>query len=135
MKFFNHTFILLISLGALIPRSDFSQLTKVKELAEHYELHKSEALENGQTIKFIEFVFLHFVEGDDHDHEDSDHEDLPFKQFVSCISLFFATDTWSMTTVDTNDYWIKSIVTTGAAFIEEEFYSTVFHPPLRNLKC
>lgn len=89
MKCLTYILIFYFSLGACIPNCDFSQLWKLNDLMEHFELHQEEAQAAGETINFSEFLYSHFIDGDDdHDHEEEDnHENLPFQTIASSIVL------------------------------------------------
>ncbi|MFT4762423.1 MAG: hypothetical protein ACI9XO_002999 [Paraglaciecola sp.] len=79
MKYFAHILLLYFSLGPYLPKGDFNQLLKFNDLQAHSVLHQSEAIAAGQTISFSDFLYLHFVDGDEHQHEnEDDHERLPF---------------------------------------------------------
>ncbi len=78
-----------LSIGACIPNSDFGQLMHIDDLAIHYSQHKAEAEAIGENITFYEFLYLHFISEDDHDHDTpTDHGSLPLQNIVSPISLF-----------------------------------------------
>ena len=77
-------------LGSFIPRTDFSQLLKLKDLQEHYQLHQLEAKLAGIEFTLQEFLYDHFIQPDGHEHEgEEDHESLPMKLlFYVCIDGF-----------------------------------------------
>lgn len=64
-------------LGSLLPGSDYSQLTRLHSLFEHYQDHQQWAAEQGQPMNFSAFLLEHFLDADG--HEDSSHQDLPLK--------------------------------------------------------
>ncbi|NNE30374.1 MAG: hypothetical protein HKN16_12105 [Saprospiraceae bacterium] len=78
------------SFGACMPRTDFSQLLKLDELSEHYQLHVEEANQVGEEMTLSSFLYLHFIVGDEHQHEGEDHEDLPLQNITSSISMIAA---------------------------------------------
>ena len=119
-------------MGALIPHSDLSQLMKIKALSEHFQIHQLEARQNGVDFSFSDFIYEHFVTGDEHEHEESDHdshhEDLPCKQLSpgqtylvsSFMSPIICQDVLSFNT-HLLDY--KSF------FYEEDYLASVYQPP------
>lgn len=69
-------------LGSLFPLMDFSQMAKMANLWEHYQLHRLEAVKTGDNINFASFLTKHFIECDQHSHTgDSNHQNLPLTQF------------------------------------------------------
>lgn len=88
MKVVAYIMLFYFTLGALLPKSDFSQLLKVNDLLEHYALHQQEAEAVGEVCVFTEFLYLHFVSNDDHQHDQQDeHEQLPLQSLSSSILL------------------------------------------------
>lgn len=81
--------IIYLGLGSLIPRADFSQLAKIDHLLQHFELHQRENPELG----FSDFLYMHLIEGDDHQHSNADdHENLPLKKIQTTnLLLQFST--------------------------------------------
>ena len=80
-------------LGSFLPQSDFSQLLKVSKLMEHYDFHLEQAAAEGQDFSFGEYLWIHFVQPDNHEHEDDSHQDLPLQTFSGSTSIeIVATD-------------------------------------------
>jgi len=81
------TFYMLI--GSLIPRTDFSQLVHLGDLKAHYLTHKAEAIANNQTLSFLEFCYIHFVDTSQHseDNHESEHNQLPFQSLNTVVQL------------------------------------------------
>ena len=76
-------------LGSFIPRSDFSQLAHIGDLRAHYLQHQAEANLQNQSITFLEFLYIHFIDLTQHaegDHEEH-HEELPFQSINLGISF------------------------------------------------
>ena len=74
--------------GSMIPNSDFSQLTRIPDMLEHYELHLEEIGDLDIEFTFWEFVKIHFITPDDHEHDDNDeHQNCPFQSFCSPLNF------------------------------------------------
>ncbi len=74
-------------IGSMIPRTDFSQLMHLNDLVEHYHLHVEEALAEGESISFSAFLYLHFVNPEDHKHDHEDeHDGLPMHSISSSVA-------------------------------------------------
>jgi len=86
MKLWLHLFILYFSAGACLPHSDFSQLQNLPDLIEHFHEHKQEALLEGQSIDLLDFLYMHFVSGEDHHDDEGNHEGLPFQNISPASS-------------------------------------------------
>lgn len=79
MKVTSYILLFYFCLGSFIPKSDFSQFTKIDNLFQHYELHKS----TDPDLSFAAFLYLHLFE-EEHEHEDTDqHENLPLKEILN----------------------------------------------------
>lgn len=82
-------------LGGLFPRTDFSQLLHLRALADHYRLHRLEAAAAGQAFGLVDFVWLHFIEGDSHSHPDGRaHDELPFHHLYSSVLILLSAAMW-----------------------------------------
>ena len=91
MKFLANILAIYLLLGSFIPRTDFSQLLKLKDLQEHYQLHQLEARLAGVDFTIHEFLYDHFVQPDGHEHEgEDDHEGLPMYSCPSSVLMAFA---------------------------------------------
>ena len=91
MKGLIYLLVFQFSLGACIPKTDFSQLLKLGSLVDHYQLHVEEARLLGQTFDVFDFIYLHYINPDEHvNSEGHDHENLPFKSLS--ISTGFITE-------------------------------------------
>jgi len=115
-------------LGSLIPHSDYSQLLKLRELVDHYELHKLEAQVAGEEMSLYEFFHLHFIIGDEHEHHSSDHEDLPFQHFTSGMNLYIFSNDFNFEFSNTRPFRNVQFMT-DFLFIDEEYLQTIFQPP------
>lgn len=77
-------------LGGLIPQSDFSQLVRLGELRTHYLEHKAEALAENKKLSFLDFLYIHYINLNQHadnDHEE-DHHQLPLQNINNTINFF-----------------------------------------------
>jgi hypothetical protein len=75
-------------LGSIFPRTDFSQLLRLADLAEHFSEHQAEAVANGQDVSWWNFLKIHFLHTD-HDHQEGgdQHANLPFHSMDSSIAF------------------------------------------------
>lgn len=71
--------VILLLLGSLLPQSDFSQLRRLPQLFAHYDVHIEQAADQGTTLSFGEFLFIHFIHPDQHQHGDNSHQELPLQ--------------------------------------------------------
>lgn len=115
-------------LGSFLPKTDFSQLTKIYEMVEHYELHTLEANIEGMTYNFLNFLYDHFVNSDEHTHGDENsHQNLPFKvinSLITFISNHFDFSGFSFSPVlSSQPKFVTNLHLTG-------FFSALFHPPI-----
>jgi len=129
MKLIVH-YILLIyfSIGACIPNCDFSQIGQLNDLLEHYELHQTEALELGIELSFTEFLYIHFIEGDEHQHQnENNHRNLPLYSISSGIMLFFNQ------LIDTRNFIVQVMGKRKIIYLDtfyiNPFINRIFHPP------
>lgn len=77
-------------LGSFIPRTDFSQLLHLADMVEHYKLHQEEAQLAGLDFGIVDFMYIHFINPDEHHDEAHDHhEQLPFYTFSSIDLDYF----------------------------------------------
>ena len=129
MKLLTHILIIYFVIGACVPRSDFSQLSQVNNLLDHYKLHQLEAEALAVKISFVEFLYLHFVSGDEHQHSNGDeHDGLPLYSLLSGILLY----------VKKTSHVLKTCFTVALEkeiFFQDTFYLNpfihqVFHPPV-----
>lgn len=129
MKFLTLLLTINISLGACFPGFDMSQLVKMVNLMEHYELHQDEAEAIGETLSFLEFMVIHYVDFDNHEHEGEDnHDKLPFQSSSTSLILYCQSIDWEETHSDSNptqqEHWHCS------DFHSNDFQKGVFRPPI-----
>ena len=114
-------------LGACIPKGDFSQLLKFNNLLEHYKLHQEEVRIIGKTVSFSSFLYLHFIDGDEHQHDDEDdHKTLPFQNISSSITFYI---TSSPTTPISSSDFTKQVTPLSSTLLQEDISFDIFHPP------
>lgn len=128
MKVLNYILLTYFSIGALIPRSDFSQMGLLDDLLKHYELHQSEAQNMGSRISFMQFLYDHFISGVEHQHpNENEHHNLPLYSISSGMILFFEQlGSFSHTIFDGIG---KTEITSHIIFYLNPFINQVFHPP------
>lgn len=128
LTFLNYILIIFFIIGACIPRHDFSQLTKINGLMQHYTVHQKEAQSLKQAVSFIDFIYLHYINCEEHQHDNtSEHENLPF-QIVGSTMVLFA----SILGVDHFEHdlkWTQSLNIFQNKFLEKGFIHSIFHPP------
>lgn len=125
----NYVLFVYFSIGACIPQCDFSQIGQLDDLLEHYDLHQDEALKLGSEISFAEFLYIHFIEGDEHHHpNDSEHHNLPLNS-ISCEMILFFKQAG-----DISKSFFTLIQKRGIAFnlsfYLNPFVNQIFHPPI-----
>lgn len=128
MKFISYILLVYFSIGACIPRSDFSQISQLDDLLDHYKLHQEEAVKAGAKISFFVFLRIHFIQGDEHKHpNENEHQNLPLYSICSGILLFVyqVDNTWNLVTALSEEREI----TFQNSFYLKPFIHQVFHPP------
>ncbi|MEL6124669.1 MAG: hypothetical protein AAFR14_13220, partial [Bacteroidota bacterium] len=115
-------------IGACIPRTDFGQLGQLPHLIEHYNIHQEEMAREGSRISIGEFLYIHFIAGDDHAHPDEEeHQSLPLYSTTGGM-LLFTKSTFDMAAplpVSTQ----KTVVSFYASVLPLDFIFKIFHPP------
>ncbi|MEZ4932518.1 MAG: hypothetical protein R2788_10410 [Saprospiraceae bacterium] len=109
-------------LGSFIPRTDFSQLLRLKDLQEHYQLHCQEAEMAGKEVCLQEFLYDHFIEHNDHEHAEKNgcsHEGLPMHSLHH-----FCSDGFRQMHDASGDYEIKKAFSIPA--FKNEFHPSIF---------
>lgn len=128
MKFLNYILIVYFSFGACIPKCDFSQIGQLDDLLEHFELHQQEARKSGLRISFREFLYIHFIEGDEHQHpNENEHQDLPLYSVSSSILLFLEQVDCVWNSIATIRQ--EREIAFQNSFYLNPFINQVFHPP------
>lgn len=78
-------------LGSILPGMDFSQLTKLPNLIEHYRHHRTD----DDTTTALQFFLQHFINPNLHQHKDAGdcHKKLPLKSFEQTVNYFISEET------------------------------------------
>ena len=128
MKGLLYILIFQFSSGACIPKTDFSQLTKLSFLIEHYQLHVEEAKLLGESFDVFDFVYLHYINTDEHVPMDNhNHEDLPFKS-LGISTGFIVESPQSLSSEVEIEYFESNFHYSG---LKDALLSiNIFHPPL-----
>lgn len=128
MKFITYILLIYYSLGALIPKSDFSQITQIDDLIRHYQLHQAEAKLMNQELSFWDFLYMHFITEAEHQHDNpSEHENLPLKK-ISTSNILFCLDALGLEK-DLPQYFTQSFSIFKGYFLAKEFIFSIFQPP------
>ena len=128
MKLFNYFLIIYFSFGACIPKSDFSQIGQLDELLDHYNLHKEEANQAGVEISFGEFLYMHFIQEENHKHpNDNDHQELPFFSVTGHTVLFMEHFEYSIKSLKV--FVNKRGISQLDSFYLNPYINNIFHPP------
>lgn len=68
-------------LGSVFPNTDFSQITRMLNLCDHFNQHKQEKNLQNQPFSFTEFLISHYTQPDQHQHPNGHcHQNLPLHQ-------------------------------------------------------
>lgn len=76
-------------IGSFIPKTDFSQLLHLSDMVEHYQLHKKNAVAQGLNFCLVDFVKVHVLSSEQHEHDNTDdHKKLPCQSPHVSVLLF-----------------------------------------------
>ena len=115
-------------MGAIIPKCDFSQLTKLDDLFLHYQVHQEEAKANNTAISLADFLYIHFVSGDEHEHNNSEnHQKLPLQTISSGAVLYCHAPTLENTLPIFPSKVFHKIEETS---IKKDIITALFRPPI-----
>ena len=123
MKFASLLLSFHILLGSLLPHADYTELSKLPELCEHYQLHQRQS--NGQ-LGLADFLALHYT---DRAHQQSEDDvQLPFQHHHSCTAIVF------FFLPDFNFQFTPLLLKSSAGFRLLSFFfpsylSSIFQPP------
>ncbi len=70
----------------LFSTTELHQLLKMPMLAQHFQEHK----ERNTELTFVDFLYMHYSQPDDHDADSDKDQKLPFKTHDNCISFLTA---------------------------------------------
>lgn len=103
-------------------------MSRLKDLVEHFELHQSEAALVDEEISFLDFLYEHYVQIQDHNHEDQNsHDQLPFSNVSPGQSFWMqAHFDYFRTPIKNLHFTISNFVTRLSS---QEFLRILFRPP------
>jgi hypothetical protein len=89
MKLASLLLSLHILLGSLLPHADYTELSKLPDLYEHYQLHLAKS--NGK-LSLTDFLAMHYTDSQ-HSQSEGDVE-LPFQHHHTCVGavVYFLPD-------------------------------------------
>ncbi|MBK8702820.1 MAG: hypothetical protein IPN33_03865 [Saprospiraceae bacterium] len=110
--------------GSILPGMDFSQLTKLPNLIEHYRHHRS----SDDKTTALAFFLQHFVNPNLHHHQDAGdcHKKLPLKSFEHAVNYFI----YEETAPAVSSFFYKIIPFSSQEFLSILSTSAVFRPPI-----
>lgn len=81
MRALTHMLALYMLLGSLFPGSDFSQLSRIPSLLDHFAQHRQLAEQTEDQLSFLQFVHMHFYQTSKHADApgEHDHQSLPLQ--------------------------------------------------------
>lgn len=130
MKICVYLLIVQFSLGALMPRTDFGQLSSIAYLVDHYKLHLSEAKASGERFTAWDFIYNHYVSPDNHTHDTPvDHNKLPFKSVISSINFCKVSPEFSVEISNISESVCDQIRTNSTTFIDRIHTKDLLQPP------
>jgi len=84
-----------MALGSLLPGTDFSQLSRIPSLLDHFSLHQQLAEQTGEQLSFLQFVHMHFYQTNSHAEDANgakhDHQELPLQSVSIHLELALCT--------------------------------------------
>lgn len=107
--------------------TEFSQLFKLPVLWQHYQEH----LQGSEYVSFMNFLTLHYFNGDVRDADYERDMQLPFKtsstyEVSSVVSILPA----PLATVESPVYHrLSEIVPSDDTFVSSQFLSAIWQPP------
>lgn len=127
MKFIAKILALIFLLGSFMPRTDFSQLTHLKDLTDHFQLHIQEAESTGEEISLHQFLLDHFVNPTEHEHQNSDHQQLPLHSCAVSVVMAIA----EMPAPSLREMEVRNLVIPSYLdqFHLDEYVLVIDHPP------
>lgn len=116
-------------LGSFFPNTDFSQMTKMLNLLEHFNEHKEETSKDGEPFSLIKFLDQHYTQANDHQHNNGhSHQKLPLHQFGGFTADFVAQ---TIPYISSFEFEIGSALLAGIhQWNSYEFIQPVFQPPV-----
>lgn len=120
---------LYMLLGSLFPGSDFSQLSRIPSLLDHFSQHRELAAQSDEQLSFLEFIQIHFYQTSKHADVpgEHDHQNLPL-QTIS-VHLDFTYYSFSLPEICCPDLGVEPIFTYQAPE-GSNHASTLLQPPI-----
>ncbi|WP_051224100.1 hypothetical protein [Flavobacterium tegetincola] len=118
--------IALLSLY-LLTSTDFSELLKLPQLAQHFKEHQEE-----QQLTFSEFVYEHYTKGDVFDADRDQDLKLPYKSldFTHAVSFTVLPSITTIEFITTTDFAeLKPPNRFYNACFSSDNFSTIWQPP------
>jgi len=128
MKIIAQLLAVYIFLGSLMPGMDFVQLAKVGTMLAHYNTHLAEAKLANESTSFFDYVKVHLIAPDGHEHSDFDHHQLPYQSLTNTMLVVKLHDTIQFSSSDIEPYSERNFHYTTSSSLELK--STIFHPPI-----
>lgn len=116
-------------LGSFIPNTDFSQLTRIFNLVEHFQQHRQETDAAGESFSFNRFISEHYTQTNHHQHPNGHcHQKLPLHQFGGFTPDFVAQTIPSITSNELGEN--NPLLIGMSQWNSYEFVPSVFQPPV-----
>lgn len=118
--------IALLSLY-LFTSTDFSELLKLPQLAQHFKEHQQE-----KGISFSEFLHQHYTKGDVNDSDRDQDMKLPYKtiDFTHAVTFTVIPTIISIEFIKTTDFEeLKSPISFYAVLFSSDNFSSIWQPP------
>jgi len=112
---------------ALVPRGDYTQLAKINDLLKHYQTHKIEAATQNKSITFINFLYVHFIDIEEHDDHEDHHEKLPFKNISISNLLYF--EPLLLLGLNQSNLYKFVFISFINQLLPDGFLNSIFRPP------
>ncbi|NUQ25997.1 MAG: hypothetical protein HUU34_18770 [Saprospiraceae bacterium] len=111
--------------GSILPGMDFSQLTKLPNLIEHYRHHHS----TDDKTTALAFFLQHFINPNLHHHKDAGdcHKKLPLKSFEHSVNYFISEETAPAVS---RSFFYKIPPLSSQEFLSILSTTAVFRPPI-----
>ncbi len=128
MKIIAQLLAAYLFLGSLMPGMDFVQLAKVSTMLAHYQTHQAEAKLANESTSFFDYIKVHLIAPDGHEHSDFDHHQLPYQSLTTTMLVVKLHETIRFSSSDIETYNEHDFYYTTSSSLELE--STIFHPPI-----
>lgn len=80
-------------IGSFFPGSDFSQLSRMPTLLDHFYQHRDLASQNGSELSVLDFLRIHFLQTNQHGDAPGqhDHHELPLQSLTVHLEIVCST--------------------------------------------